>query len=264
MEIPDDKLYRIVKLTKGQFEGEYKYYWNKHIFSLLEPHRTFYQWGSPEIIKAVPGDFIEAFDGIIVPLLDVRKYTDKKNRRFHFCRFPTATTYYYFTATNELKFRQFQGNFMTAGRNSLKMNTIPGSENQKVRFVSYLVAGLHPFKAFRLAMNNNSTLPVTTLHRKVNQLVNDEIVRNEISTQLAPFMNELDQKFDDKRLVNELDMLLERSRKGSDAHRENIKFILGLLNKLPDHMKEKNKKSFKEIPETPYNEEKIPEFGKPT
>lgn len=262
MEIPDDKLFRIVKLTKGQFEGQYKIYWNSYICQQFETNRNIYKWGDKEILQAEAGDYVETYDGTCMQILDIRIYPDKKERVFHFVRFPTATTYFYFTKFKELKFRQLQGNFMTAGRNNMRMNTHGGSANQKVRFVSYLVAGIHPFKAYRLAMGNYSTLTVTNLHKRINQMAQDEIVKKELLIQLNPLIDKVQNKFSDERMVTELGELLDKSRKGSGDHRENIKFILSLMDKLPENMKERKNKNLKDVQEVPYDEVTPPEFGK--
>ena len=235
MEIPEDKLYRIVKLKNGQYQGEYRIYWNKYIWSLFE-HTDIYEWGNKECLQAQAGDWIETYDGTILPLLRMRIHKDKKKRTFHFFYFPVATVYSWTNWENKTQFRQLQGNFMYGTKNQIGMKTIAGSNNQKLRFVHYIIAGLNPLKAYRIAFNNKSTLPVTTLHRKVNQLMSDEIVKKEIFNQIQPLVEKLGEQFSDERLINELDELLERSRKGSDAHRENIKFIMALLNKLPSAM----------------------------
>ncbi|WP_448506065.1 hypothetical protein [Immundisolibacter sp.] len=249
MDIPEDKLYRIITLTKGLYEGEHKLYWNSYICKLFEHCERVYKWGNNEVLDAVAGDWVETYDGTVFQILHKRIYKDKKrNRQFVFFRFPIATVYAWETLKG-YKYRQLFGNFMSMSRGNMKSNTIAGSSNQKIRFATYLVSGLNPLKAYRLAFNNYATLPVTTLHRRVNQMITDEIVKKELFEQLEPLVEKLNTEFSDQRLVDELKELLDRSRKGSDAHRENIKFIMALLNKLPDAMypNNKNKKIATEI-----------------
>ena len=44
------------------------------------------------------------------------------------------------------------------------------------------------------------------------------------------YFDKVRDNFSDESIINELKILLDRSRKGSDAHRENIKFIMTLIN----------------------------------
>ena len=89
----------------------------------------------------------------------------------------------------------------------------------------------------------------TSLHRLTNnqylikaaKLMDEPIVRQEIKNQLAQFTGEIQNKFGDRRIIDELDDLLTFSKKGSDAHRGNIQFIMelrGLKDKpSPKHIK---------------------------
>jgi len=236
MEIPEQHLYRTITLSKGLYEGEHKLYWNPYICRIYQPDVKIYKWGQDEVLDAMAGDWVETYDGTCFQILHKRIYKDKKrNRQFVFYRFPIATVYAWQTLKG-YKYRQLFGNFMSMSRGNMKSNTIAGSSNQKIRFATYLVSGLNPLKAYRLAFNNFATLPVTTLHRRVNQMITDEIVKKELFEQLEPLVDRLNNEFSDERLVEELKQLLDRSRKGSDSHRENIKFIMALLNKLPDSM----------------------------
>lgn len=259
MEIPEDKLYRTITLTKGLYEGQHKLYWNPYICRLFEGDVTIYKWGQDEVLTAIAGNWVETFDGTVFQILHKRIYKDKKrNRQFIFFRFPIATVYAWETLKG-YKYRQLFGNFMSMSRGNMKQNTVAGSDNQKVRFATYLVSGINPLKAYRLAFNNFATLPVTTLHRRVNQMITDEIVKKELFEQLEPLVDKLNTEFSDQRLVDELRELLDRSRKGSDAHRENIKFIMALLNKLPDAMYPKGTNSKKIAAEVSYTE--VPKLG---
>lgn len=259
MNIPDEQLFRTITLTKGLYIGEHKLYWNAYICKLFEHNTRIYKWGQSEVLEAIAGDWVETYDGTVFQILDKRIYNDKKrNRQFFFYRFPIATVYAWETKKG-YKYRQLFGNFMSMSRGNMRQNTVAGSDNQKVRFATYLVSGINPLKAYRLAFNNFATLPVTTLHRRVNQMITDEIVKKELFTQLEPLVEQLNTEFSDEKLVQELKILLQASRKGSDAHRENIKFIMALLNKLPDAMYGgKNRKIAQEIP---YQQISPPQLG---
>lgn len=239
MEIAEDKLYRIITLSDGQHKGEYRLYWNEVICRLLEDNPSILKWG--DCLNAQAGDWIVTYDGTVMQALSRREYIDKWGRKFIFFKFPIATVYIWQTRKEGWKYRQLFGNFMSVERHSM-VKTWTGTDNQKIRFASLIIAGINPLNAYRMAFNNQTTLPIASLHRKVNQLMTDEIVRKEIITQLQPLADKLSDEFNDDRLVRELDLLLANSRKGSDAHRENIKFIMALLNKLPSAMYPGSKK----------------------
>lgn len=261
MEISEENLYRIITLTKGQFRGDYRLYWNTHICKLFEPEPYIVKWGDCEAIKA--SDWIETYDGTVLQCLDRRNYYDKRkwNRHFIFIRTPIATVYIWQTKAG-YKYRQLFGNFMSMNRHKMTTGTtLAGSDNQKIRFATYMISGLNPLKAYRLAFNNFATLPVTTLHRRVNQMITDDIVKKEITDQLEPLYERLNTEFSDDKLVKELGILLQASRKGSDAHRENIKFIMALLNKLPQALYPGSKTQKSIALETKYTE--VPQLGVP-
>ena len=92
------------------------------------------------------------------------------------------------------------------------------------------------------------------LNEKVLSLITDKEVVAVINENKVELQDKIKEAFSDDRMVKELMDLLDRSRKGTDAHRENIKFVLALLNKLPDSMVNKKLKSVNEIPVTPYEE----------
>lgn len=236
MEIPDKELFRIVTLTNGMYKGEYRIYWNRYIYEKLEPGSRLYKWG--DCSKSLAGDWVETYDGTCIQILDKRPYTAKNgSRTHHFYRFATATVYSWtLHKTGITKYRQFQGNFMTAGRHSLKMTTMKGNDHQKVRFASFLANGINPLKAYRIAFNFSVTLDIVSLHRRVNQMIGDKVVQKELVVQIAPLVEQLSEEFPDDSIVLELKTLLDSSKPGSADHRENLKFIMNLLGKLPERI----------------------------
>lgn len=257
MEIAEDKLYRIITLSSGQHIGEYRLYWNETICRLLEDNPSILKWG--DCLNAQAGDWIITYDGTVMQALSRREYIDKSKRKFIFFKFPIATVYIW-QRKDKWNYRQLFGNFMSMERHSM-IKAWEGTDNQKVRFATLIIAGINPLNAYRMAFNNHMTLPIASLHRKVNQLMSDEIVQKEIITQLQPLADRLSDEFNDNRLVKELDLLLANSRKGSDAHRENIKFIMALLNKLPAAMYPGSKKDKSLAVDTAYETVAPPQLG---
>jgi 16S rRNA G966 N2-methylase RsmD len=92
-----------------------------------------------------------------------------------------------------------------------------------------------------------------TLNSKILNLLKDKEVIKILKENKMELEDKIKEAFSDERMVTELMDLLARSRKGSDAHRENIKFVLALLNKLPDTMVNKKLKSVNNIELTPHN-----------
>ena len=260
MEIPDNKLFRIVTLPAGNFKGKHRIYWNAYICNLYETAPIF-KWDTKECHNAVVGDWIDTLDGTVMQILDIRDHPSKNNKRVHrFYRFCTATVYSWTRQKDDLiQYRRLQGNFMTASNHSLKMTTKSGSQNQKLRFAAYIVSGINPLKAFRLAFSYYQTDTITTLHRKVNTMINDDIVKKEILIQSEPLIDEISEAFPNNRFVTELNELLTHSKKGSKDHRDNILLIMDLLGKLPSRLST-NKPNPKDTDEVPYDEVSIPQI----
>lgn len=230
-------LYRIFKVDKGDYKGEYRLYFNRKVAEYYLPDRKIYKWGDDECLQAEAGDYIESYDGSVVMLIRKRVYTSKKTQvPFYFFRFPMSTITAYVTKTKGIKFREFYGQMAYINKGEIVPKIRQGSDNQKIRFVSMLLSGVHPFKAYRIAFGKFDPIEIGNLHRKVNKLMTDEVVRTEINEQLVPFIEQLNEEFSDNKIVQQLKLLIDNSRKGSDAHRENIKFIMALLNKLPQAM----------------------------
>lgn len=255
-------LYRTFKVAKGQYEGEYKLYFNRTVAAHYLPENIkIYKWGDNECLNAEAGDYIESYDGSVVILIRKRIYTSKATQMpFYFFRFPMCTITAYTPKTKPVKFREFYAQAAYLNKGMVVPRIERGSRNQKIRFATMIISGVHPFKAYRIAFSKLEPIQINTLHRRINMLITDEVVQKEIKDQLLPLAERLGEEFTDERLVKELGLLLQASRKGSDAHRENIKFIMALLNKLPDAMYP-NGKNKKIAAEVPYSEVRPPQLG---
>lgn len=258
IEIDISLLKREYNLERGLFKGTHILYLNKEIAQTLNPNMKLMRWRDERMFEeAEAGWWIEADDGWVVQLLRKVVYKPKTNNVYHyFFRFPMCNAIAYINQSGTKRFRQFQGQYTYANKNRISPSTTMEASRKK-RFASFIVAGLSPPKAYYLAFNDNTVKGLTLTYR-MDRLMSDKIVQKEVIALMEPLAAKVNESFSDERLISELEQLLDRSRKGSDAHRENIKFIMSLVNKLPSHMYPDRKKN-KEILDTPYEEVKPPE-----
>lgn len=244
-------IYREYRIQSGQYAGIHKIYWNSDICRQYEQIDTVKRWAIDKNLEV--GDWIESLDGSCCQLLSKRTFTDKRGREHTFYRFPMTTITAYYTMKKVLKWNNFHASL--SSRNSGLANSKPNSSiYQKIRFVSYIINGINPLKAYRLAFNHKYTISIASLHRRVTNLLKEREVIMELKEQLAPFRKELENKVSNQTLLEHIEKLLQFSKLGSKEHRENIKFVLELLNKIP---------SKKKIEDVEYEEaEEIPLLGK--
>jgi len=243
-------IYREFRILSGQFAGTHRVYWNNDICRKYEHIDTIKKWA---IDSLEVGDWVESLDGSCCQLLDKRIYTDKKKRQHTFYRFPMTTITSYYTMKGISKWNNF---FASLSSRSYQLTNSKADSytHQKVRFVAYIINGINPLKAYRLAFNNYTTMPIASLHRRVTNILKERDTLMELREQLAPFRDELEQKIDNKTLLGHIEALLENSVKGSKEHRENIRFVLELLNKTSQ------KKQIKDI-EYEEMDEPVPMLG---
>lgn len=87
----------------------------------------------------------------------------------------------------------------------------------------------------------------------VNTVLEHPRFREAVLNEIKSFDNDIAEKFSDNVIIKHLDLLLQNSKLGTDAHRNNITFIMQLRGLL----KAQNGK-LKDAIEVPYNEEKPP------
>lgn len=240
MQIEDNKLYREFIIRKGKYAGTYKIYWNRHIFHLFEQDSYLFNWLNDNIDDINLEDgyynnkevYIESMDGTVMRLLDKNRIIDKKGRIFYFCKFPSAYVYYYYRIDGKKVHRNFYGNFMYTGNNTLRQNAQRILNKQKALFVTLVLNKVDIYEAYKIATGKRS-YNQETLNKRIMDMLNDKIVKKELNIQLQEFNNKLNEHFTDEMIIDELKSLLEHSRKGSMAHRENIKLILELTNRYP-------------------------------
>lgn len=239
-----DKLIRI-------FNNEIIYF-NREVFNKLnDTNAKIHKWRDIDILNNLEvGDYIECDDNMVVKCTKLRTYKDTV---FVYTNVSLAQVRKY---KDKLYFSKLLGGY-TPLRNDRGMNAKYPISKEGVKkrvFASLISNGIHPYKAYRTAYRRKSTMSDDQLNHKVLSLITDKEVIKVINENKIELQDKIKEAFSDDRMVKELMDLLDRSRKGTDAHRENIKFVLALLNKLPDSMVNKKLKSVNEIPVTPYEE----------
>lgn len=244
MNIPDDKLYREIIIQTGKWQGTYKIYWNRYIaeqFGITD----ILNWLNDDIRYVKPLQYIESMDGTCVPILFITRRTDK-SREFYFCHFPNMMTYFYRRQGFEtFKKRNFYGNIIADRHTLAKVGSSKGTVPKKL-FVSYLLSGMNPVTAYSKAFN---IYYHPSLASKVVRLMDDKIVKKEIKIIYNQFAQKLNLQFSEEDLINEIKLLVNNCKKGSNTHRENLKFLLEIMGKYNP-----NGKLSPDVVETQYEE----------
>jgi len=233
-------------------------YFNEYVYEILNDttNLKIHKWRDLDINNISVGDYIIADDDYVLRILNIRQYND-----VYFIKLPNVQVtlriykgkYYYSKLLGG-----YTGLNNTRGANSKYDNN--NMEIKKKVFAELISNGLHPYNAYRTAFKNKRIMASGTLNSKILNLLKDKEVIKILKENKMELEDKIKEAFSDERMVTELMDLLARSRKGSDAHRENIKFVLALLNKLPDTMVNKKLKSVNNIELTPFEEVQPPKL----
>ena len=268
IEVDENKLYRTYR--------EERIYFNEYVWMKFREPGNIYKWRSEEAITAEVGDWIIADDEYVLKIIGKRTY--KTVTFYKFCNVQVNYSYYVKKNGEITKsFSKFLGGY-TALKNTRGQNGkyISGKyqdrEIKKITFANLLLAGMHPYQAYKVTHNSTGRylLSIEQLNYKILELLKDKIVMEIINKgrKMSNFQN-LEQKiqeaFPDEYIIAELKKLIDSSRKGSDAHRENLKFVMALCNTLPTRIYGKKVASVNspnlEIENSEYEVEKPPELA---
>lgn len=242
---------------RSPFYGEHIIYDTEAEFEEKNPGMKWKKWGFFNIEDLQVGDWVRADDGYIVQVLRIRTFQYKDYKNVYYVRFPMGTfAVHWREGKKEWRFRQLLAQFTPACKNSLsgRARAYRGIRINKIKFATLLTCGVRPITALKMAFPKNkfNLLTKQQLLGKAVKIMSDEVVRTEITNQLQKFNKDIIQKFGDERMVKELDDLLAMSKKGSDAHRGNIQFILelrGLYSKSESKKVNKVKEvAYEEVP----------------
>jgi len=164
----------------------------------------------------------------------------------------------------------FYAQYATLGKSSLSQSKRSKYMNvQKRLFVTYVASGLDPIHAYMKSYPGYE-LSRTTILKKVNHLLNDPYVREELMEQTKSLMQKIEDKIREKTGAESLSDYLANTIAdlASDPDASN-KDKLALIKELKQTFAvqlglESTKKNLKEIQEASYEEVKPPELGAKT
>lgn len=236
--------------------GEHIIYDNPKEFERERPGMKWYIWGYADIEKTEVGHWFRVDDGYVIQILHIKRFAGKTGQDTYFVRVPMGTFPVYMTRKG-WKWRQLYAQFSSPHKGSISQRSrlYTGGHIEKIKFATLLISGVNLTLAVKMCYPNLHRINKNQLLIKAAKLMDDIVVRSEIKTQLAKFKGDVQEKFGDERLIEELDLLLARSRKGSDAHRGNIQFIMELRGlyeptngKANKKMKSVQEANFTEVP----------------
>ncbi len=221
---------------ENMYAGIHLIYENEKEFrsSLPNSNVKLHTWAVDDYREYTVGDYIQAEDGYIVQILVIKEMKSKKQRkgRTVFIRFPMGTFAVYEKTDGTVNYPRFYAQFTTGDKGSAggrsRSNFTGSKDEAKRRFANLIVEGFDHRDAFRAAFGYYRLLTPSQIERKITKLFKDKIVLEELHNLLEPYNENLKSKFPDKMLLDHLKDLLDKCKKGSAQHRENIMFILRL------------------------------------
>lgn len=236
---------RIIQVKRGKYVGEHCVYESVEDFRRHHPNESYLRWGTAPFDQINQNVWVEAMDGYILQCLYRRTLHTVKTGQTRFLygfanvalpvwprKNGTFGYYYLYGQYSYLR----DSNMSPKNRNAYRPRPIiggePGKERKKLaitKFVAYVVAGMDIHQAYRLCYWDKDGRKSST---KVMELMQEEEVRQELQHQLQPFIEKVRGTFTEDRLLTEMEKLLDKSRPGSESHRENLRFIMGLTGHL--------------------------------
>src|SRR4030067_1958872 len=133
------------------YEGEHTIYESRKEFIDTNPSLKYFQWNRCNVEELQNGDWIEAEDGYIVQLLKIVPRYNKSSQLTYFVRVPMGTFTIYKRADGTYKWARFYAMFSNGDSNSAsnKMRGNLPKTTEIVKFSTYVIAGIHPIKAFK-------------------------------------------------------------------------------------------------------------------
>jgi len=216
-------MFREYKIIKGKLKGTYKIYLHKDYWKIDYPNTILKEWTIDH--NYTIGDWVQSMDGFIVQVLSVRLL--KFKRHLQWVRFPMCTSQVYERVNGEYSFSNFYAIMTSFDRTKLGLgyndNTI-----QKQEFVNHLLSGMTLIDAYNKVFSKYRITNKYSTERTILKLLKDKTVRDIMLEEAKSFQSELNKVISDERILEELDQLLSKSRKGSMAHLGNLKFVMEL------------------------------------
>lgn len=266
---------RYYTIPRGKYKGCYEIYESREEFKAAGKG-DFKIWNVLEFDNSIQaGDWIEAMDGFIVLLLDIyypfakaKKVTTDlyQLRRFFF---PMAGISVYTKKNGTIKANAFYALFTFPDKYSLS-NARPwirkfSKDDNKILFANLVISGVPIIKAVKQIYNVNNQpaerhISNNTYTKIGEKLMSDKLVQRTMVNALDTFTEKLMDIYPIEKVVKEIEILIDKSPKGSKTHRENIEFLMKLQGlsqgiDIPDaggHSKEPTK--FENAEDAEFNE----------
>jgi len=215
-------MFREYKITQGKLIGTYKIYLHKEYWLKDYPNVILKEWTIDT--EYSDGDWVLSMDGFVVQVLRTRLIDAK--RKMLWVRFPMCTVALYQRVDKSIKFTNFYA-LMTAKKVD-SLGEVNDSHAHKQAFVRFLLSGLSPIEALKKATGNYQIKNKYQNTSNATKMLKDQTVRKMIMEEVSLFKDKLNETISDDRILDELDQLLSKSRKGSMAHLGNLKFVMEL------------------------------------
>lgn len=200
----------------------------------LSPSIKLHKWAIDDFRNYQVGDYVVAEDGYVVQVLAVKEMKSKKERvgKTVFIRFPMGTFAVYEKANGSVHYPRFYAQFTTGDKSSAsgrcRSNFTGMKDEAKKRFANLLFSGIDSRTAYRIAFNYKRFITNSQIDKKISDMMKDEIVITELKILSKPVQDKIDNLFSIDKMIQHLESLLNNCKKGTAAHRENLRFILKL------------------------------------
>jgi hypothetical protein len=193
-----------------------------------------HKWAIDDFRNYQVGDYVIAEDGYVVQILAIKEMKSKKERKGKtiFIRFPMGTFAVYEKADGSAHYPRFYAQFTTGDKGSAsgksRSNYTGAKDEAKKRFANLIFSGIDNRTAYRLAFNYKRFITNSQIDKKISDMMRDKLVIEELKNLSKPVQDKIINLFSVDKMIIHLESLLNSCKKGSAAHRENLRFILKL------------------------------------
>lgn len=188
------------------------------------------------------GDWVVSDDGYVIQLMHKYKLVNKRHRSGQHTmsyRFPNGTFYVYVDKHGEKHVKNFYAVATASHKNSLGNTPKIGRymTSKKLEFVTLVAGGMDIYSAYLKAYKVR-TYSRNGILIQLNKLMDDELVKTELMTQMKPFMLQVEESVKEKTGANSLvdflvdqvtELLVDEKSNVPRERRENLKLLIGLF-----------------------------------
>lgn len=218
-------------INYGHWQGWHKLYDGEEDFKKHLPNTEFKVWGLRDDIYSK--DWVMAWDGFIVQCLKRGNIIKQPNGNYIIpFRFPMVTVAAYYTE-KKTTYYAFHAMFTPPHKNSVSGSLKDKKTDQMKRLFGFMLSqGASLFTSyahiFKQSENQNKLTNKYHDRIKINQLLADPIVRSEFMNGSTPFLQGLENKIPDSKIIEELERAISQAAPGSTAHINAIKLVMAI------------------------------------